>query len=158
MIILDEPFSGLDPVNAKIFKDLINRRAAQGKVVLFSSHQMPYVEEFCEHVCVLHRGEAVLDGRISDIKKTYPRNKIIINPDVSAESFLLKTLADSEWTKTVTNSAVINDGTLEVTLRDGFACNDLLRVITRVGAGFEGFKVAEPSLEEIFVEKTGDAL
>ncbi len=72
IIILDEPFSGLDPVNAMLLKDVIKEMIDGGAVVLFSSHQMNYIEEFCDSIAILNGGKIVLDGRITDIKHSYP--------------------------------------------------------------------------------------
>lgn len=75
IVILDEPFSGLDPVNAQLLKEVVLEQVALGKIVFFSSHQMSYVESFCDDIGILHNGEIVLTGSISDIKHAYPRNR-----------------------------------------------------------------------------------
>ena len=76
--ILDEPFSGLDPVNAQLLKDIVRDLVKEGKIVLFSSHQMSYVEQFCENIAILHQGEIVLDGNLQQIKRSYPRDRVYI--------------------------------------------------------------------------------
>ena len=88
IVILDEPFSGLDPVNAAILKDIVKELIADGKLVLFSSHQMNYIEEFCDDILILNGGEIVLSGNIQKIKRSYARNIIEIkseNPDAVKE-------------------------------------------------------------------------
>ncbi|NBK98774.1 MAG: ATP-binding cassette domain-containing protein, partial [Erysipelotrichia bacterium] len=79
IIILDEPFSGLDPVNSQLLKDLILEEIAKGKLVIFSSHQMSYVEEFCEDIVILNRGEIVLSGNLKEIQKQYGKQKGILS-------------------------------------------------------------------------------
>jgi ABC-2 type transport system ATP-binding protein len=155
IIILDEPFSGLDPVNAQIFKDLINQQVADGKIVIFSSHQMPYVEEFCQHICILSQGSIVLDGRIKDIKKSYTRNRIAITPESSPEAFLELVSLHDEW-PAMTTGAVYRGETLEVTLRDAGDKQRLFTFLETIGKnepglGLDAFGVIEPTLEEIFV-------
>ena len=84
IVILDEPFSGLDPVNAILLKDVIKEIIADGKIVLFSSHQMNYIEEFCDDIAILNGGEIVLSGKINDIKRSYDRRTIIVeSKDIS---------------------------------------------------------------------------
>ena len=78
IIILDEPFSGLDPVNSQILKDVIEEQIQEGKLVIFSSHQMNYVEEFCEEIVILHHGDIVLQGNLKQIKKDFGRNRIVL--------------------------------------------------------------------------------
>ena len=77
VIILDEPFSGLDPVNAMLLKDVVKEEIAKGKIVLFSSHQMSYIEEFCDQIAILNGGKVALSGDLHDIKHNYPRNRLV---------------------------------------------------------------------------------
>ena len=76
IIILDEPFSGLDPVNSQVLKDVIREQIQEGKLVIFSSHQMSYVEEFCEDIVLLNHGDVVLSGNLREIKKEYGNNRL----------------------------------------------------------------------------------
>ena len=78
LIILDEPFSGLDPVNSQILKDVIQEQIQAGKLVVFSSHQMNYVEEFCEDIVLINRGEVVLDGNLRKIKQDFGHNRLVL--------------------------------------------------------------------------------
>ena len=78
IVILDEPFSGLDPVNAQILKDVVTDLIEDGKLVIFSSHQMNYVEEFCEDIAIINKGDVVLSGNLKDIKKDFGKNPFII--------------------------------------------------------------------------------
>ena len=79
LVILDEPFSGLDPVNSQILKDVIREQIEAGKLVIFSSHQMSYVEEFCEDIVLINHGEIVLSGNLDQIKREYGHNRLVIS-------------------------------------------------------------------------------
>lgn len=81
IIILDEPFSGLDPVNAMLLKDVVKEQIAKGKIVLFSSHQMSYIEEFCDSIAILNNGVVALHGDLHDIKRDYPRNRLLVRTE-----------------------------------------------------------------------------
>ena len=85
VIILDEPFSGLDPVNAMLLKDIVKEEIAKGKIVLFSSHQMNYIEEFCDGIAILNGGSLVLEGDIYEIKRNYVRDKLIVRSPQAEE-------------------------------------------------------------------------
>ena len=151
IIILDEPFSGLDPVNSNILKRLILKEVNAGKIVLFSSHQMPYVEEFCEHICIINQGEIVVNGKISDIKRSYPRNRLVIAPERNAEEFD-KLIAGNSLIAT----SEIKGDEIELTLKNPEDKAELFRILAGLPIGFDKLHVVEPTLEEIFVEKTGD--
>ena len=88
IVILDEPFSGLDPVNSQILKDVVNELIAIGKIVIFSSHQMSYVEEFCDNIAIINQGEVVLAGELKEIKKDYSQNRLML----SAENYSMEEL------------------------------------------------------------------
>lgn len=81
IVILDEPFSGLDPVNAMLLKNVVKEEIAKGKIVLFSSHQMNYIEEFCDYIAILNNGEIVLQGNLSEIKKSHGRDSLAVRSD-----------------------------------------------------------------------------
>lgn len=85
IIILDEPFSGLDPVNAMLLKDVVREQIALGKIVLFSSHQMSYIEEFCDSIAILNGGKVVISGDLAKIKHDYPRDRIVVRSDAVGE-------------------------------------------------------------------------
>ena len=90
IVILDEPFSGLDPVNAMLLKDVVKEQIAKGKIVLFSSHQMSYIEEFCDSIAILNNGVVALHGDLHDIKRDYPRDRLVVrteNPDAIISDF-----------------------------------------------------------------------
>ena len=81
IVILDEPFSGLDPVNAILLKDVVKEQIARGKIVLFSSHQMSYIEEFCDSIAILNAGKVVLHGDIREIKRNYLRDRLVVRTE-----------------------------------------------------------------------------
>ncbi len=150
IIILDEPFSGLDPVNASLLKDLVKDLIANGKLVLFSSHQMNYIEEFCDEILILNGGKIVLSGGIKEIKHSYARNIIEIKTDY------IKTVADFlnngnfDFIKRIT----CDDEKVTVTLTDENHKNRLMESVSQFGNLIDGFSVKEPTLNEIFVSFT----
>lgn len=145
IVILDEPFSGLDPVNATLLKDVIKEIIADGKIVLFSSHQMNYIEEFCDDIAILNGGEIVLSGKINDIKRSYDRRTIIVeSKDIS------------EMKKYLSEKSVIDDNKLKVTLDRAEDKNKLISKLSESGFDIDSIHVFEPSLNDIFIEYTED--
>ena len=146
IIILDEPFSGLDPVNAMLLKDVVKEQISKGKIVLFSSHQMSYIEEFCDSIAILNNGVVALRGDLHDIKRDYPRDRLVVrteNPDAILADF------DSSCT-------VMENGSLLLRLSTP---SDKKATMTRLVENYDidEVKVFEPSLNDIFVEYAGDA-
>lgn len=151
LVILDEPFSGLDPVNAAILKDVVKEVINEGRIVLFSSHQMSYVEEFCDSIAILHSGKIVLNGRISDIKRGYDRNILAIR---SWKNEFIEDYCKTALSDIVTGTKIIRDELL-VTLRAPGEMNTLISALTSQNFEFDSIGVHEPSLAEIFVQYTG---
>ena len=149
IIILDEPFSGLDPVNAVILKDVINERIKSGKTVFLSSHQMNYIEEFCENIAILVNGQIAIAGRIKDIKRGYDRSKIIVT---STDAENIKRFIDGDLTDIVSQTE-LTDQHLLVHLKRADLKNTFMNALSRFD--IDEFKVYEPSLNDIFVEHTG---
>jgi ABC-2 type transport system ATP-binding protein len=150
VVILDEPFSGLDPVNAQALKDMIMKQMALGKVILFSSHQMPYVEDFCRHICILRDGRISADGNIKDIKKSYPRNRIAVVPEGPTREFLGGIAGDAEI-KTITTETADRGEYIEFVLKSPDDKNNLFALFGERKLGIDSFSVIEPTLEDIFV-------
>ena len=150
IVILDEPFSGLDPVNASLLKDIVRDLIKDGKLVLFSSHQMNYIEEFCNDILILNGGKIVLGGNIGEIKRGYARNIMEIKTNVS------KTVAEMlENNKfSYIKRVLVNDNLITVTLTDENERNQLLNVLSQLGNDIDEIKVKEPTLNEIFVQFT----
>lgn len=150
IIILDEPFSGLDPVNASLLKDLVKDLIRNGKLVLFSSHQMNYIEEFCDEIFILNGGQIVLSGGIKEIKRGYARNIIEIKTDD------IKTIADFlnngnfDFIKRIT----CDNEKITITLIDDSYKDKLMEAVSKFGNLIDGFSVKEPTLNEIFVSFT----
>ena len=144
IVILDEPFSGLDPV-----KDVIKEMIAGGAIVLFSSHQMNYIEEFCESISIINQGKIAIDGKISEIKHSYPRDRIAVTSSQYEKiaPFVLQKMSDN-----ITD--VKNDGenTLIIKMKSPDFKNRLFAELSEFD--IDCFKVCEPSLNDIFVEYT----
>ena len=153
IIILDEPFSGLDPVNAMLLKDVIKEMIDGGAVVLFSSHQMNYIEEFCDSIAILNGGKIVLDGRITDIKHSYPRNKIVVTSSQIEQiaPFVLQYMS-GEVLSAEPEKGVEN--TLLIRLQNPAAKTKLLQGLSDKGFDIDAFRVCEPSMNDIFVQYT----
>ncbi len=146
IVILDEPFSGLDPVNAMLLKDVVKEQIAQGKIVLFSSHQMSYIEEFCDSIAILNGGKVALSGDLRDVKRNYPRNKLVVN-----------TTAPEQICKDFQNVCVNENGSLTIRLENA---EDKRAVMQRLVENYDidEVKVFEPSLNDIFVEYAGEQI
>lgn len=146
IVILDEPFSGLDPVNAMLLKDVVREQIAKGKIVLFSSHQMSYIEEFCDSIAILNNGVVALHGDLHDIKRDYPRDRLVVRteyPDAIKADF-------------GTACTAMDNGDLMIQLS---SADEKKAVMTRLVENYDidEVKVFEPSLNDIFVEYAGDA-
>lgn len=150
IIILDEPFSGLDPVNASLLKDLVKDLIKDGKLVLFSSHQMNYIEEFCNEILILNGGKIVLGGAIKDIKRSYARNIIEITTENSTTIADFLNTSQHNFIKRVT----VNEDKVIVTLTDENFKDKLMETLSQLGNSIDGFAVKEPTLNEIFVSYT----
>ena len=143
VIILDEPFSGLDPVNAMLLKDVVKEEIAKGKIVLFSSHQMSYIEEFCDRIAILNGGKVVLSGDLHEIKRNYPRNRLVI-----------RSVQNTQIAAAFSDACTMQeDGTLLLTLKEPEAKQRTMRQLTE-NYDIDEIKVFEPSLNDIFVEYT----
>lgn len=143
LIILDEPFSGLDPVNANLIKDEIYGLAQRGCTVIFSTHRMEQVEEICDHIVLVNMGKKILDGTVSNVKQQFKENKFSIvlqqvPADVSGPSF---ELVDQKANQLV------------VKIKDGFRSNDVLRHFLAQDLTIEGFNEILPSLNDIFIRQ-----
>ena len=154
IVILDEPFSGLDPVNAQILKDVIKGQIQAGKLVIFSSHQMSYVEEFCDEIAILNHGDVVLAGNLREIKRDFGRDRLVVSslsetPEELAEK-LRAGFSDLLEVEKVQKEKVI--------IRKKEEPNKplILKRLLEQGIDLEFFGLYEPSLNDIFVEKAGD--
>ncbi len=153
IVILDEPFSGLDPVNSQILKDIINELIKKGCLVIFSSHQMSYVEEFCQEIALIDKGNIVLTGDLKSIKKEYGMNRITLNSTNQSVHELKNIL--STGVKDVKIIDTKNKGVI-IELLNGKSKNELLHDLLDLNIDIENFSIYEPSLTDIFVQKVGD--
>lgn len=146
IIILDEPFSGLDPVNAMLLKDVVKEQIAKEKIVLFSSHQMNYIEEFCDSIAILNSGKIALSGEIHDIKRNYVRDKLVVRteyPERIMQDF-------------GTRCQQMEHGGLLIQLTSADEKKSMMKHLVEQ-YDIDEVKVFEPSLNDIFVEYAGDA-
>ena len=148
LIILDEPMSGLDPVNTDLFKDIIREEIAKGKYLIMSSHQMATVEEYCRDLLILKRGRTVLQGNLHDIKAGYGHTNLSVScrQDVTAE-------AERFGLRLIEKTA----GGCEFKMNGDESAHGFLKALVDQGIYPERFEIREPSLHEIFVEKVGEA-
>ena len=154
LIILDEPFSGLDPVNAQILKDVIKEQIQEGKLVIFSSHQMSYVEEFCDNIVILNHGDVVLEGDLKEIKREFGRERLVLSSLGESPEQLAECLKDS-FDDLLYVEKVQKDRVVIHQKQEGNKTTILQRLIEK-GIDLEYFGLYEPSLNDIFVEKAGD--
>lgn len=155
IVILDEPFSGLDPVNSQILQDVVRELIGEGKIVIFSSHQMSYVEEFCEDVVIINHGEVVLSGNLMDIKREFGENQLVLSGvGMAAED--TRQMVEQHLTDCVEVTGASKDDVI-VRLLNGVTRNQLLKRLTEVdGFSVEHFETYKPSLNDIFVAKVGE--
>ncbi len=144
LIVMDEPFSGLDPVNTTLLEDALLELKSRGKAILFSTHRMDQVEKLCDSICLIDRGEAVLSGRMREIKSRYERNRIVIEFEGSADFLKSDEIAEA-------NNYT---GHAEIKLKPHGDAQKLL-LQAAAAARVYRFEVMEPSLEEIFIETVG---
>ncbi len=147
ILILDEPFSGLDPVNSSLFQDALSEYISNDKIIIFSSHQMSYVESFCDDIAIIDNGEIILQGNLQAIKHDLGGNKKrLASTNENLENYLKERAID------VTKDA----NSLIIALPDDMDANALLGDIIGKGYEIEQFGPYAPSLQEIFVSKVGE--
>ena len=141
LIILDEPFSGLDPVNANLIKDEIYALAKKGTTIIFSTHRMEQVEEICDHIVLVNLGKKILDGSVSSIKQQYKQNIFSIETEAG---LALPTNTAYVIVKTESNKTFVK-------INEGFNANDLLKQLITQNIQVVGFNEVLPSLNDIFI-------
>jgi ABC-2 type transport system ATP-binding protein len=144
LIILDEPFSGLDPVNANLIRDEIYRLAKEGATIIFSTHRMEQVEEICDHIVLVNKGEKILDGTVNEVKQDFKENlfKVSFNNELLAEHLAIHLFEVQEKKN---NSIVLRRN-------EGFSNNDIIQYFINKGLGIESFNEILPSLNQIFIK------
>lgn len=146
LIILDEPLSGLDPVNTDLFKGIIKEVIEQGKYVIMSSHQMSTIEEFCEDITILNRGKVVLQGNLNEIKKSYGRVNLLVKCDESFEDIINK-----HGLEVISSTPEIT----QIRVQSEEQAKAFLESLMQENKHIVRFELREPSLHEIFIEKVG---
>ncbi|MBR0131929.1 MAG: ATP-binding cassette domain-containing protein [Lachnospiraceae bacterium] len=147
IIILDEPLSGLDPVNTNLFRDIIHEEASKDKYIIMSSHQMATIEEFCSDLTILNRGKAVLQGNLNEIKKGYGRVNLFVKAEGDITSYV---------NKLGLNVVEVTPEETRIKLENEEQAKELLKELVANNIPVVRFELAEPSLHEIFVEKVGE--
>jgi ABC-2 type transport system ATP-binding protein len=143
LLILDEPFSGLDPINANLLKDEIDRLNEQGKTIIFSTHRMEQVEAICEDIALISKGQVVLQGPVEALKQRFKKN-----------IFFLKFEGEiSEAFKVKYNPTALRSGEVQIQLEEGMDSNEMLRTLVKEGIKVNEFREILPSLNEIFIDQ-----
>ena len=150
IIILDEPFSGLDPVNASVLQGIVDEQIKEGKIVIFSSHQMNNIEEVCDDIIILDEGKSVLQGNLNEIKNSYPKTHIQITGKDILE---IKADIENKLSRMVKEMYTKEDS-LEIYLATEHGRDDILDIISKESYDIDSFRVVRPSLNEIFIETT----
>ena len=147
LIILDEPLSGLDPVNTDLFKGIIREQIAAGKYLIMSSHQMATVEEFCTDIMILDRSKPVLQGNLNEIKKSYGRVNLHLKTEVDVSEIIKEN-----------GGIIVTEKEMEYQIKVNGEehANNILSALLAKGITVITFNLREPSLHEIFVEKVGE--
>lgn len=144
LIVLDEPFSGLDPVNTEILKNIIIDLVRHGKYIIMSAHQMSTIEEFCTDILILNRGKTVLQGNLKEIKSTYPANRVELDTDQDISKYL------KEFKLVVENE---KDHQYTIKLSDETIAEKLLHKLVKDNIKIAKFEIMKPTLNDIFIEK-----
>lgn len=147
LVVLDEPFSGLDPVNTEILKNIIIDLVAKGKYVIMSAHQMSTIEEFCSDILILNKGKTVLQGNLKEIKETYPANRVEIDVNQNIDNYIERFNLEKEIEKN-------NDYIIKIS--DEEVAHKLLNELVKDGIIINKFEIKKPTLNDIFIEKVGE--
>ena len=146
LVVLDEPFSGLDPVNTEILKNIIIDLVKNGKYIIMSAHQMATIEEFCSDILILNKGKTVLQGNLKEIKETYPANRVEIDANQDIKGYVRE--CDLEIENEVDNNYIIK-------ISDEEKAQILLSKLILNGIKVNKFEIKKPTLNDIFIEKVG---
>ena len=145
LIVLDEPFSGLDPVNTEILKKAINDLVKDGKYIIMSAHEMHTIEEFCTDILILNKGNTVLQGNLKEIKNTYPANRVIMETNEDISKFLDKLQIEHE-----------HDFIYTIKINNEQDAHELLNKLVKNNILINKFEIKKPTLNDIFIEKVGE--
>lgn len=144
LIVLDEPFSGLDPVNTEILKNIIIDLVRDGKFIIMSAHQMATIEEFCSNILIMNRGKTVLQGNLDEIKSHYPANHVTLSTDQDITKYLEDFTIENE-----------HDFHYILKIKSEKSAHELLQKLTADKITINKFEIMKPTLNDIFIEKVG---
>ena len=147
LLVLDEPFSGLDPVNTELLKNIIINLVKEGKYIIMSAHQMSTIEEFCSDILILNKGKTVIKGNLKEIKDTYPANRVQIETNENIETDIEKLGFEIEDIKNYSYT---------VKIFDEQKAHELLKELVLKGITIDKFEIMKPTLNDIFIEKVGE--
>ena len=147
LLVLDEPFSGLDPVNTELLKNIIINLVKEGKYIIMSAHQMSTIEEFCSDILILNKGKTVIKGNLKEIKDTYPANRVQIETNENIETDIKKLGFEIENIKNYSYT---------VKIFDEQKAHELLKELVIKGITINKFEIMKPTLNDIFIEKVGE--
>jgi ABC-2 type transport system ATP-binding protein len=150
-VILDEPFSGLDPINAQALKDAVLELRQRGKTVVFSTHIMDNAEKMCDSVAIISRGEKVLDGTVAGVKASAGSRNIALVLEGGAANGVGDVLRDKQLVSKVDD----NNNYFELELAPNGNAQVLLRRLVDAGASIQRFELVQPSLHQIFLQRVG---
>jgi ABC-2 type transport system ATP-binding protein len=149
LLILDEPFSGLDPINVELLKEIVLELKAAGKTIIFSTHLMEQAEKLCDDICLINRSHKVLDGSLREVKKGFGRNAVALRFEGDAAMSVLED-------KSLVAHVVHRSDEIEALLSEGADAQQLLRNLVAAGARINKFELVEPSLHDIFIQRVGE--
>jgi ABC-2 type transport system ATP-binding protein len=157
LVILDEPWSGLDPINAEVLRDVVDEIRASGRTVLFSTHQMEQAEKLCDAVCIIARGKKVIDGKLPELKRASAAEGVVALgfSDDEAKGRADGPLADRSLVASRRSPRPGDVADCEVVLSEGATPQRLLSALVGAGVGLRRFEVVVPTLHQIFVDKVG---
>ncbi len=147
LVVLDEPFSGLDPVNTELLKNIIINLVKNGKYVIMSAHQMATIEEFCSDILILNKGKTVLQGNLREIKESYPANRVKIETNKNIDEYVKQLELEIE-------NETNNDYTIKIS--DENKAHELLKRLIENEIIVNKFEIMKPTLNDIFIEKVGE--
>ena len=151
LLILDEPFSGLDPINSALMEQVIRQRKADGAIVIFASHRMEQVEGLCDEICLIANGRIVLDGELDSVKRRFGRDTVSL--EFEGDGGFLDRLADEGHVEVLRNE----DGRAELRIQDGYSASRLLDAARAESDALHQYSATYPTLREIFIRVVGDA-
>ena len=147
LLVLDEPFSGLDPVNTELLKNIIINLVKEGKYIIMSAHQMATIEEFCSDILILNKGKTVLKGNLKEIKDSYKANRIQVETDENIEKYIKNLGMEIENEKNYSYTIKISDEK---------KAHELLKELIENEIIINKFEIMKPTLNDIFIEKVGE--